>query len=415
MLITLQNVINQFLAKLNHCIIGLKHTCGMWSRKDHVAEEDAESVRLMKEAGAINLGVTNVPELCMWWESSNTVYGRTNCAYDVNRMPGGSSGGEASLQCACGTPMSIGSDLGGSIRLPSFFNGIFGHKPTSDVVSNKGAEPNLIGLYNSYSVTGPLCKYVDDLSLMYKVLAGKNLGLLSLDKKVDLKDINFYYIETDGQNPIVSRVSEEISSAQHKVLKHFEDEFKISPVKVNFKQLVDTRKIFFAKLGSEKGVKSLAHEFGDRKEEVPFFKELFKWLIGKSKHTIFCIFFLFYEKLSKNQDNQKYLDMFDTLEKEVKELIGDNGVIISPTQPKNDIYHAGTLFCPFNVVYTCIWNVLGFPSTQCPLGLGSNNLPLGVQVIANKHNDHLCLAVAKEIEKTFGGWVNPSQVSSESE
>ncbi|RXG59052.1 Fatty-acid amide hydrolase 2 [Armadillidium vulgare] len=292
----------------------------MWSRKDRVAEEDAESVRLMKDAGAINLGVTNVPELCMWWESSNTVYGRTNCAYDVNRMPGGSSGGEASLQCACGTPMSIGSDLGGSIRLPSFFNGVFGHKPTSDVVSNKGAEPNLIGLYNSYSVTGPVCKYVDDLSLMYKVLAGKNLGLLSLDKKVDLKDINFYYIETDGQNPIVSRVSEEISSAQHKVLKHFEDEFKISPVK----------------------------------EEVPLFKEFFKWLIGKSKHTIFCIFFLFYEKLSKNQDNQKYLDMFDTLEKEVK-------------------------------------------------------------VIANKHNDHLCLAVAKEIEKTFGGWVNPSQVSSESE
>ncbi|KAB7503774.1 Fatty-acid amide hydrolase 2 [Armadillidium nasatum] len=99
------------------------HTCGMWARRDHVADEDAECVRLMKEAGAINLGVTNVPELCMWWESSNSIYGRTCCAYDVNRIPGGSSGGEGSLQSACGTPLSIGSDIGGSIRLPSFFNG----------------------------------------------------------------------------------------------------------------------------------------------------------------------------------------------------------------------------------------------------------------------------------------------------
>ncbi|RXG58294.1 Fatty-acid amide hydrolase 2 [Armadillidium vulgare] len=204
----------------------------MWARRDHVADEDAECVSLMKEAGAINLGVTNVPELCMWWESSNTIYGRTCCAYDANRIPGGSSGGEGSLQSACGTPLSIGSDIGGSIRLPSFFNGVFGHKPTSDVVSNKGAEPNLIGLHNSLSVTGPLCKYVDDLYLMYKVLAGKNLHVLSLDKKVDLKDIKIYYMENDGGNPILSRVNPEITFAQWKVLKHFEDEFKITPVKL---------------------------------------------------------------------------------------------------------------------------------------------------------------------------------------
>ncbi|KAB7501074.1 Fatty-acid amide hydrolase 2, partial [Armadillidium nasatum] len=138
----------------------------------------------MKEAGAINLGMTNVPELCMWWETYNTIYGRTNCAYDVNRTTGGSSGGEGSLQSACGTPLSVGSDIGGSIRLPSFFNGVFGHKPTSDVISNEGTEPSLLGIYDSLCVTGPICKYVDDLYLMYKVLAGKNLRLLSLDKKV---------------------------------------------------------------------------------------------------------------------------------------------------------------------------------------------------------------------------------------
>ncbi|KAB7502590.1 Fatty-acid amide hydrolase 2-A, partial [Armadillidium nasatum] len=351
-----------FTVKDFYGVKGLKHTCGMWGRRENVAEEDAECVRLMKEAGAICLGVTNVPEFCMWWETHNTIYGRTNCPYDVNRIAGGSSGGEGSLQSACGTPLSIGSDIAGSIRFPSFFNGVFGHKPTSDVVSNKGAEPNLIGLHNSLSVTGPICKYVDDISLMYRVLAGKNLGLLSLDKKVDLKNINIYYMENDGGDPLLPRVNPEITFAQRKILKHFEDEFKISPVKVNFKQLVDARKIYFAKLFSEKEAHSYAFEYGNRKN-----------------------------------------------------LLGDNGVFIYPTQPKNDIYHNGTLFCYFVIIYTGIWNLLGVPSIQCPLGLGSNRLPLGVQVIGNKYQDHLCLAVAKEIEKTFGGWVNPSKVSTDSE
>ncbi|KAB7503775.1 Glutamyl-tRNA(Gln) amidotransferase subunit A, partial [Armadillidium nasatum] len=160
-------------------------------------------------------------------------------------------------------------------------------------------------------------------------------------------------MENDGGNPLLSRVNPEITFAQWKVLKHFEDEFKISPVKVNFKQLVDARKIYFSKLASEKLAHSFAFEYGNRKE-----------------------------------------------------LLGDNGVFIFPTQPKNDIYHNGTLLCYFNFVYTGIWNMIGVPATHCPLGLGSNHLPIGVQVIANKYQDHLCLAVAKEIEKSFGGWIN---------
>ncbi|RXG54078.1 Vitamin D3 hydroxylase-associated protein [Armadillidium vulgare] len=293
----------------------------MWGRRENVAEEDAECVRLMKEAGAICLGVTNVPEFCMWWETYNTIYGRTNCPYDVNRIAGGSSGGEGSLQSACGTPLSIGSDIAGSIRFPSFFNGVFGHKPTSDVVSNKGAEPNLIGLHNSLSVTGPICKYVDDISLMYKVLAGKNLGLLSLDKKVDLKNINIYYMENDGGDPLLPRVNPEITYAQRKILKHFEDEFKVAPVKVNFKQLVDARKIYFAKLFSEKEAHPYAFEYGNRKEYVSLFKEFFKWLIGMSKHTASCLLNIAIEKRTKAQDNQKYLDLCDELEREFKDLL----------------------------------------------------------------------------------------------
>lgn len=84
----------------------------------------------MKAAGAIHLVVTNVSEVCMWWESNNRIYGRSNNPYDSRRIVGGSSGGEAALISACGSLWGIGSDIGGSIRMPAFFNGIFGLKPT---------------------------------------------------------------------------------------------------------------------------------------------------------------------------------------------------------------------------------------------------------------------------------------------
>ncbi|KAA0202035.1 hypothetical protein HAZT_HAZT004277, partial [Hyalella azteca] len=107
---------------------GLHQTSGLYGRRDIVAEEDADVVRLLKKAGCILVCTTNVPELCMWWETSNTIYGRTNNPYNPMCIVGGSSGGEACLQSACGSPFGVGSDIGGSIRMPAFFNGIFGHK-----------------------------------------------------------------------------------------------------------------------------------------------------------------------------------------------------------------------------------------------------------------------------------------------
>ena len=104
----------------------------------------------------IPIGVTNVSELCMWMESSNKVYGRTNNPYHIGRTCGGSSGGEAAILAAGGSPMGIGSDVGGSIRMPAFFNGIFGHKPSTGVVSNKGQIPVAHGIIDTFLSTGIL-------------------------------------------------------------------------------------------------------------------------------------------------------------------------------------------------------------------------------------------------------------------
>ena len=107
----------------------------------------------MRKAGGIPLGVTNVSELCMWMESSNTVYGRTSNPYHTGRIPGGSSGGEAATVAAAASPWGIGSDVGGSIRMPSFFCGVFGHKPSTGIVDNSGQLPAAVGETDRCGVT----------------------------------------------------------------------------------------------------------------------------------------------------------------------------------------------------------------------------------------------------------------------
>lgn len=119
--------------------------------------------------GGIPLAVTNVSEICMWWESSNKIYGQTRNPYNTTRIVGGSSGGEGALIAAAGSPWGIGSDIGGSIRMPAFFNGIFGHKPTFGLISNQGQFPDAQGNLSKFLTTGPMCRFAEDLVPMFKV------------------------------------------------------------------------------------------------------------------------------------------------------------------------------------------------------------------------------------------------------
>ncbi|KAB7495295.1 Fatty-acid amide hydrolase 2 [Armadillidium nasatum] len=372
-----------FTVKDCFCVKGLKQTAGLYARKDFVAEKDADNVRLMKEAGAIILGVTNVSELCMWWESSNTIYGRTNNPYNTNHIVGGSSGGEGCLQAASGSPVGIGSDIGGSIRMPCFFNGIFGHKPSSGIVSNRGEEPEAVGALQNYLVTGPMCRFACDLIPVYKVLASSNVHMLTLDKKVNLKDIKIYYMENDGGNPALSPVERELKLAQQKVLDHFKRAYKITPVKVEIKYLIDSVRIYFAKLGEVKEAPSFASELVLKKGELDVYKEFIKCLFGMSKHTFPALFLALFEKTNHNNtENPKLFHYCDKMKMEFKNLLGEDGIFLYPSHPTTAPRHGEPLFRPFNFAYTAILNIMGVPVTQCPLGLSSKGLPLGNTVNA---------------------------------
>src|SRR5690625_438382 len=153
---------------------GMKTTGGVIHRKDLIMSVDANAVRKLKEAGAIILCKTNTPSLCFCHETDNKLYGRTNNAWSVKHTAGGSSGGEAALIATGGTPVGLSSDIGGSIRFPSHFNGVVGFKPGKFQVSTKGHfPPDNISLKARMSSVGPIGKSVRDVQMVYEITANQ--------------------------------------------------------------------------------------------------------------------------------------------------------------------------------------------------------------------------------------------------
>src|SRR5205814_9249229 len=155
---------------------GLRTTYGSRLRAEHVPDRDAPVVARLKAAGAIIFGKTNTPEMAIPYETDNPVFGRTNNPHDLNRTPGGSSGGEAAAIAAGLSPAGIGSDLAGSIRVPAHFCGIAGLKPTSGSVPMEGHLPLARGSLSLGASIGPMARRVADLALLFSVIADKEAG-----------------------------------------------------------------------------------------------------------------------------------------------------------------------------------------------------------------------------------------------
>ena len=152
-------------------VAGTPSSIGLTHRIDNLATADGVLVNRLRRAGAVVLGKTNLPQIMIWHESDNPVYGRTNNPWDVTRSPGGSTGGEAAIIAAGGSPLGLGGDLGGSIRLPCHFCGIHGIKPTSRRLSRQGTAVNLRGMEVIPFQSGPMARHVEDLELALRVLA----------------------------------------------------------------------------------------------------------------------------------------------------------------------------------------------------------------------------------------------------
>ncbi|XP_015715717.1 fatty-acid amide hydrolase 2 [Coturnix japonica] len=404
-----------FTVKEAFSLHGMPNTSGLVKRCCVISSTDAIVVGRLKQAGAIPLGVTNCSELCMWFESSNRVYGRTSNPYNLQHIAGGSSGGEGSILAAACSVIGVGSDIGGSIRMPAFFNGVFGHKPSTGVVPNDGQFPMAYGVRRSFLCTGPMCRYAGDLEPMLRVMAGPEVHKLKLDEDVSLKKIKFFCMDHDGGSMFVYPVEKEILQAQKKVVEHLERDLGVQVQRVSIHKMKYSFQIWSAMMSSQDSDGTEAQCFtellGDHGKPVWPLWELLKWLVGMSSHTLPAIALGLTEKVMKlsPSTNAKLVSMGKSLQAEMETLLGPDGVLLYPPHPTVAPRHNYPICMPFNFAYTAIFNVLGLPVTQCPLGLSSEGLPLGIQLVAASYNDRLTLAVARYLEEAFGGWVPPGK------
>lgn len=394
---------------------GYAFTGGLIGRKFIKAPKHSDAVDLVIKAGMIPMALTNIPEMAMWWDASNPVYGRTNNPYDLSRVPGGSSGGEGALLASAGSVIGIGSDIAGSIRIPANFCGIFGHKPTPFVVSTEGMYPTVKGEREKLLGLGPMTRYACDLVPLLKVLAGPRVDKLRLDEPVDLTKLKIYYIEDLG-DPLASACNYDILDGIRHAIGGLVNKFKLTQAeKITLDEFKYGMFLWSAEANTEANALPMSRQFkGDSGDQLNPAVELVKKLFGISEHTTNSILATTLELASPtagSKANRILTKKAADLRKRFSELLGDNGILLVPTHPEPAPKHYTTLLKVFNVSYTSVTTVLQAPITQCPLGLSKEALPYGVQIMAKPYNDRLTLAVARELEASLGGWVPPCRMN----
>ena len=387
-------------------VTGMPQTGGWLPRRDHRATEDAEVVKRLRAAGAIIVGVTNVPELGMWMETHNLIHGRTNNPWDLARTPGGSSGGEAAIIAAGGSPFGIGSDIGGSIRIPSAFCGIPGHKPTGRMVPSTGHWPEPPKGFG-FMTCGPMARRVSDLMPLLRIIAGPDgvdPGVLPYElgdpAAVDLRDLVVFPVVSNGWARIHVRMLDAMEEAAIAL------EARGARVdRTRFPRLRDVFQIWSAVLSTS--IEQSFSETAGGGVPIKLGRELAKWPLGRSNHTGPVLILALIEAVS-NRFTGRLAPLVEAgrrLQAELEDILGPNGVLLHPpyTRPAPH-HHSAFLRTPFDFVCTALFNVMEFPGTVVPLGLDDRGLPLSVQVVARRGNDHLTIAAAAALEEAFGGW-----------
>ncbi|MCC2637778.1 MAG: Glutamyl-tRNA(Gln) amidotransferase subunit [Moraxellaceae bacterium] len=389
--------------KENFELEGTPQASGLVSRQHIINDSDAITVARLRAAGAIPLGVSNTSELCMWMESYNEVYGRSNNPYDPARIVGGSSGGEGAIIGAGASPFGLGADVGGSIRMPAFFNGVFGHKCSPRLVPNEGQYPGPQGGIDDFLSTGPLCRRAEDLEPLLRIMAGPAAGRLKDVASVDIKGLRVLVLAPD-RGP---RARRDMREAQARAVQALQ-EAGARVESIDLPLLDKGFDIWSSMLATAEGPSFAEMMFGSRSVWRPL-REFGRLLTGRSPHTLPLVILAALEKVPELAPGRarKFVALGVTLKQQIEEALGDDGVLVTLPYTEVAPKHGKPLFPPFNWVRCAIFNAMSVPSTSVPMGLNAEGLPLGVQIVAAQDNDHLSLACALELERRIGGWVPP--------
>jgi amidase len=342
-----------------------------------------------------------VPELAGAAETDNLVYGRTNNPYDLARTPGGSSGGESAIVAACGSPLGLGTDAGGSIRIPAHFCGLAAIKPTSGRVPRTGQFPMPMGARNAVFHVSLIARKVDDLALALPVIAGPDfrdhsiVGMPLLDSKaVTLRGLKLAYFDDDG----AVTPTKEISAAVRDSARAFME----AGVKVEESRPADAAKAAtvyhdMSRGDGGAGIRAFLKNIGSDPVSPMFEKALTYYVAPAFANTT--------EALAA-------FVRWDAFRNSMLRFIENYDAVLSAVAPYPALPH-GTSFEEQNrrgLGYAQMHNLTGWPSATVRVGTSPEGLPLGVQVAARPWREDVALALVSHLERTFGGWKKPMAV-----
>jgi Asp-tRNA(Asn)/Glu-tRNA(Gln) amidotransferase A subunit family amidase len=385
---------------------GLRCEAGTRLRTGLVAKNDAPLVSRLRQAGAIILGNTNTPELLMAWETDNLLYGRTNNPWDLSRTPGGSSGGEAAAIAAGLSAGGVGSDGGGSIRVPAHFSGICGLKPTPGRIPVTGHFPTSAGPFALLGVVGPMARTVADLKVLFEVMQGPDDGDPSAapvpmrwPQTGDVKKLRIGYFEDDGRTPVTPETRAAVQAAANALKRAG---FEVEPFRLD--GLEQARQLWWQFFGIAGGMLLGPLIQGREADLSPILKEFSSWVAAEPSHTA-----------------QTLLDtwiMRDVVRMQVFSQMRDFPILLCPVASVPAFRHGERSWNidGQSVKYLDAWsctewfNLLGTPAATIPFGRSKEGLPIGVQIVARPWEEELVLAVAAELEVQRGPWQRPDLV-----
>jgi aspartyl-tRNA(Asn)/glutamyl-tRNA(Gln) amidotransferase subunit A len=378
-----------FTAKDPIGVAGMRAPNGSRLHADHVSEHDATVIRRMRCAGAILLGKTNVSEFSAWWDSVNPLFGATANPHDHSRTAGGSSGGEAAAIASGMSPLGLGSDLGGSIRNPCHFVGVFGLKPGRDTVPFTEHAPLPAGPgLRLMGVVGPMARTVEDLELALGVLAARTFPAE--------RPARFAVYEEDGLQPVshdcraaVRRAAAALGEAGH-------ERADAAPPNA-----AEVRAAFDLILATELFVGLPALVAGREDELAPYSREMLA--AARGFEPDWAAYFAASGQLAR-------------LEQEADRWLERHPVALCPAAPEVAPPLGGAWSAEIDGVPTrpggkltlaTYASALGLPAVSVPVMRSQRGLPVGVQLIGRRGAERTLLALAAELEVRLGGWLRP--------
>jgi amidase len=405
--------------KESYNIAGLPTTWGIPAQKDFTPAEDALSISRVKDAGGVILGKTNVPLGLGDWQSYNDIYGTTNNPFDLGRTPGGSSGGSSAALAAGYGPLSLGSDIGGSLRVPAFHCGVYAHKPTFALAPSRGHTPPPLPplpFDRDLSVIGPMARSAADLSLLLDAIAGpdpleagKAYHLdLPAPRHSELKEFRVLVVDTDPVMPTdkvvrgtIDKLAANLDKAGVKVARN-------SPLLPDF---AASSRLYMRMLMSFLG--------------ATFPPEIYAGAAAAAAALPPSETSLGAERLRGMALSHRNWVMDDgaraRLRAQWRELFKTYDAVICPIMPtpayphdhspeqesRRIIIDGKAHVYPDQLSWPGIATLPGLPATAIPTGFSPDGLPVGVQIVGPWLEDRTPLKLAELIEREFGGFVPP--------